>query len=79
MGTVPDTVAPPAGLVTDTVGGVVSRQADVEAFIDARAEWFPAASTASTATVWVEPQARPPAVKFVLTVDPAGVPSTKTE
>jgi hypothetical protein len=38
---------------------VVSEQIDVEALIDARVEWFPAESKASTATVWVEPQVSP--------------------
>ena len=38
-GDVPDTVAPAAGAVTATVGGVVSEQTDVEALIDARVEW----------------------------------------
>jgi hypothetical protein len=57
--TVPDTLAPPAGAVIETVGAVVSAQTDVEALTDARVEWFPAGSKASTATEWVEPQVSP--------------------
>jgi hypothetical protein len=45
----------PAG----TLGALVSGQALVEALTDAFPERFPAASTASTATVYEVPQARP--------------------
>jgi len=47
-GTVPVTVAPAAGAVSETVGGVVSAQAVVDAVIVCRSETFPAASNAST-------------------------------
>jgi hypothetical protein len=47
----PETVEPFAGAVREIVGAVVSAQADVEALIDARLEWLPAASIASTPIV----------------------------
>ena len=37
----------------------MSEQTDVEALIEARVEWFPAESKASTATVWAEPRVSP--------------------
>ena len=49
--TVPVSVAPAAGAVSETVGGVVSGHAVVDAVIVCRRETFPAASKASTPRV----------------------------
>jgi hypothetical protein len=54
----------------------VSLQAAVEALIDAFPLWFPAASKASTATVYVVPQERPGALMLVPVVVPTCAPFT---
>jgi hypothetical protein len=49
--TVPDTVAPLAGAVIDTVGAVVSGVLDVVIVTEALVVWFPAVSLARAAMV----------------------------
>ena len=69
----------PTALVLSPVGvegGAVSAQAAVDVLIDAFALWFPAASKASTETVYVVLHARPVALMLVPVVVPTCAPFT---
>src|SRR3954470_21748174 len=72
----PDTCRP-APLVGGGGGGGDVHET-VEAVMDARGEWFPAASNASTVTVWVVPHARPVNARLVAVVVPTAEPSSQT-
>jgi hypothetical protein len=66
-------IVPPAGLVICTVGGVVSHGL-VVTVTDVWPDRLPAASTASTAAVDVDEQARPVSVALVVGLDPFEMP-----
>jgi hypothetical protein len=70
--TVPETVEPAVGSVTETVGEVVS-QAVVTTSSGARGDLFPAASNASTPMGVEEPHGRPLTDQVVPAVVPSDV------